>query len=745
LTSLARILGSVERNRDRPFLVDGSSGRTLTFGETREAALRIGSLLADHGVVRGARLAVDLPNSVELAVTYLGALFAGVVVIPIGSGFGRRELRSILERATPRAVAATSSETRVRGLAASPVELLTIGGAGFDPLAASSQPARQPDGETSPDDVVAIHFTSGTTGPPRGVVHRLRDFVGNADRFGDAMGIDETNRFYATLPMTYMAGYYNLLLLPLVRGSSVIVHRSFDARSVLDYWEVAEAREANSLWLVPTIMAMLLAGERDSRGPHFCRERVRLAISGTAPLDASLRTRFEETFGVTVHDSYGLSETLLSVTSTPSRTAPPGTVGWPLDGVAVRVAAAGGADGRLQLATPELMAGYLERADGNQLDLTTSTADGWFDTGDVARIGADGLVTITGRAKELIIRGGVNVSPVGVEQALSLHPDVERATVVGVPHEILGEEIVAVVSLRDDAALEDVEPALRAHAKEHLHAAQTPDTYLQIDDVPLTPTGKVRKAALRDIVVDHLGLGAAAKTFRIVDAADAPPAGGRVIDLTHPVCEGMLTFPGLNHPRVEVTQLARHAVEGRETRRLVLGTHTGTHLDAPLHFVPGGRSIDEIDLDLLAGPAAIADLTDVGPLEEVGAERLAAALGAPLRHPRVLLRFDWSRRWGGLDYYTDAPYLSEAACRWLLDHGVRLLGMDTPSPDDPRAAYGTQSDSPNHKLLLGAGVYLVEYLTDLHRLGGRETFLVALPLKVTGGDGAPARVVAIEP
>jgi len=206
----------------------------------------------------------------------------------------------------------------------------------------------------------------------------------------------------------------------------------------------------------------------------------------------------------------------------------------------------------------------------------------------------------------------------------------------------------------------------------------------------------------------------------------------------------MTTFPGPNHPRTEVTVLARHQIEGRSTRRLVLGTHTGTHVDAPLHFLPDGATVDTLALEHLVGLAHVVDLTPAEPLAEIGADRLRAAAGGRLHHPRVLLRYDWSRRFGSLDFYTQSPFLSRAACEWLLEQHVALVGMDTPSPDDPRLGEGSLDDSPNHKLLLGAGVVLLEYLNNLCALRRDEVLLAALPLLVKGADGSPARVVALE-
>jgi kynurenine formamidase len=217
----------------------------------------------------------------------------------------------------------------------------------------------------------------------------------------------------------------------------------------------------------------------------------------------------------------------------------------------------------------------------------------------------------------------------------------------------------------------------------------------------------------------------------------------RIIDLTHPIHEGMTTFPVHWHPFVEVTQLGRHGIEGRESRKVVLGTHTGTHVDAASHFIPGGQTIDQISLDVLVGPALVLDMTPASPKRCYDIPDLAERLGDE-RPTRLLLRFDWSDHWGTLPFYTQAPFISEEAAHWLIERGVRLLGMDTPQVDSPDHGRGAVKDSPIHKIMLGQGVSFVEYLTNLRLLSQRWVELVVLPLNILGADGAPCRAIAIE-
>jgi len=217
----------------------------------------------------------------------------------------------------------------------------------------------------------------------------------------------------------------------------------------------------------------------------------------------------------------------------------------------------------------------------------------------------------------------------------------------------------------------------------------------------------------------------------------------KIVDLSLSLHEGMMTFPTHWHPVVEISILGRHGIEGRETRKLVFGTHTGTHTDAPLHFIPNGKGIDEVPLETLVGEAAVVNFAPARQNQEIGIAALKEKLGEKVP-TRLILRTDWSDQFGQMTYYNNYPFFSQDAARWLVDGGCRLIAMDTPSPDNPAHSRGSGNDSPNHKVLLGAEVVLVEYLTNLRALSKAVVELFVLPLKVKGGDGAPTRCIAIE-
>lgn len=205
----------------------------------------------------------------------------------------------------------------------------------------------------------------------------------------------------------------------------------------------------------------------------------------------------------------------------------------------------------------------------------------------------------------------------------------------------------------------------------------------------------------------------------------------------------MQTFGAPWHPYVEITQLGRHGIENRETRKIVLGTHTGTHIDAPRHFIPGGETVETIALERLNGPATVVDLSDAADGAVIDAGELEARVAGRAAE-RLIVRFDWDRHLNTSRYYTDHPFFSAQACHWMVRQGCRVLALDTPQPDDPRHGRANEIDAPNHKILLGAGVILVEYLVGIRDLRSSEVELIVAPLKIKQGDGAPARCFAIE-
>jgi acyl-coenzyme A synthetase/AMP-(fatty) acid ligase len=408
------LLAVIEEQAASPFLIDATDGRTLTYSEAHDLACRLAGTFVDRGFEPGSRVLVSLPNGLDLALVYLAALYADLTVIPLGPGFGVRELRAILARTRARRMLhAPGNSSRLADLAREAgVEVVSVTGAeggGINPCEPTARPV-VPFAHWRPENVVAIHFTSGTTGAPRGIGHRLGDFLANAGRVAAAIEAGPELRFHAMLPMTYLGGYYNLLVLPLTLGASVVVDRPFDGQMAINYWKVPARHDVTALWLVPTIMAMLLRLDRDERGHRYCREHIRAVAVGMGPLSTELREEFNRVYGTTVLESYGLAETLLATSATTACQPPPGSCGTALEGVRLRAVdqagdeLAPGVEGVIEIATPDMMVGYLN--DAGEFD-SGCGAGGWLNTGDLGVLAPDGQLQITGRVKDIIIRGGI--------------------------------------------------------------------------------------------------------------------------------------------------------------------------------------------------------------------------------------------------------------------------------------------------------------------------------------------------
>lgn len=215
-----------------------------------------------------------------------------------------------------------------------------------------------------------------------------------------------------------------------------------------------------------------------------------------------------------------------------------------------------------------------------------------------------------------------------------------------------------------------------------------------------------------------------------------------IIDLTYEIEEDMSIFNAPWHPKVSIIQIGRIECQGRETRQICLGTHSGTHLDAPLHFISGGKSVDKLSLSCLIGDVSIADFSKI---PENGAITVDMLERIPITK-RMIFRFGWGKYWKTSRFFSGYPFFCKDAAEYLVSKKVEVIGMDTPSPDDSRIRISdpgleNYKDSPIHKLWLRHGIIIIEYLANLNNVEQLDGWtLAALPLKIKGADGAPLRV-----
>lgn len=213
----------------------------------------------------------------------------------------------------------------------------------------------------------------------------------------------------------------------------------------------------------------------------------------------------------------------------------------------------------------------------------------------------------------------------------------------------------------------------------------------------------------------------------------------KIVDVSMAAYDGMKGFPVPWILGYEIRPTATHDRHGRSVMRITASSHTGTHIDAPFHFVPDGQTIDEISVASFIGPGVLVDLSHKGPLGEVTTEDLESNKEI-LADDILLIRTDWSDRWGNDDFFTHSPFLSLAAVDWLIERGIRGIGVDTASIEDPREIKPGVV-APVHRRILGCGMFIIEGLTNLKEVIPGRLEVIALPLRLQGADGAPARVV----
>ncbi len=521
MTIRETIMNVVARQQHKVFLVDATTGREITYGEVHRQACNLAAELQRSGVRKGNRIAVMVPNCCELAVLYFACIYVGAIIVPINPALSRGDVEFILGSCKPAFIVATEScADAVKSSHGKILQLVTEHETakranGPDKIKIAVLPESKefvPLQTADPDDLVVIMYTSGTSAKPKGLAHKLGRMFRNATAFASAQKIDQNSRFYLTLSMSYMGGLYNLLVLPFLCGASVVIDHVFDARSSLRFWDKARNNSVNTLWLAPTVLSILLRMDRGRTGEEFCRSSIRRAFVGFAPLPLKVKHEFETRYGVRLIENYGLSETLFVTARSQDSAVGAGHVGNALPGIDLRIVddaqepVGPGIDGEVQILTPDLMAGYL---DANGVLLETDPA-AWFPTGDVGHLADRDSLFITGRKKDLIIRGGVNISPAAIEEALMHVDGIADVAVVSIPHELYGEDIVAVLKLAPGLELESILDLVMAHAKRNLAQHQQPARYITIDELPRTANGKVQKARIRELVAEKLQVGSAA-------------------------------------------------------------------------------------------------------------------------------------------------------------------------------------------------------------------------------------------
>jgi len=441
--------------------------------------------LAASGLERQDRIMAMLPNGMAFSILYLACLRGGYTIIPASPDAPPTDLAYMMQLVRPKIIFAEEASARAIRISEShlkPWSLKIVDGLDSGTLHDNLEP----------DDVFSITFTSGSTSRPKAVVHRAESMLANAEAFNRFIGAGPETRMLHLMPMYYMAGILNTLLCPLIGGGCTVLNEAFTARTGLSFWRRVIDNKIDTFWLSPTMAQVVIKLDRTSDSIAYAREFLRFCLIGTAALPPWLFHKFYEMYQVPLLQSYGLSELLL-LTVDRGDNPKPGSVGFRMPEVEMKLAS----DGELLVSTPFAFAGYLDPENADMPDSATSALTRKdMPTGDLAEFDADGRVTITGRKKDLIIVGGINVSPTAIEHVLMSHGAVRQAAVLAVADTLYGEKPVAFISLAENVDRNGIEQALEAYVAVNLPEAARPIRYILRDSLPTGPTGKIQKQHL---------------------------------------------------------------------------------------------------------------------------------------------------------------------------------------------------------------------------------------------------------
>ena len=488
MSTLASILNPQSATDLAISVPDGPDVSYAEFGQEIE---RVAELLAGAGVQPGKAVSIVLPNSLEFMVVFLAVTRAGAIAAPLNSAYTTDEFKFYMEDAEAQLAILPEGEHAARE-AAGQLSVPTIEAAlddagrtvlsrGGDVLA-----ARRDAPAPSPDDVALFLHTSGTTSRPKGVPLTHGNLAASIKNISDTYALTPDDKAIVVMPLFHVHGLIGVSLSTLSTGGSLVIPPRFSASR---FW--GEQRESGATWYsaVPTIHQILLARADEEGAPH---ESFRLIRSCSSALAPAVFEQLEARFGAPVLEAYGMTEASHQMSSNllPPGDRMPGTVG---KGTGVDIAIMDD-DGNLVNAGDlaevvirgaNVTHGYHNNPDANAEAFT----NGWFRTGDQGFLDAEGTLTLTGRIKELINRGGEKISPLEVDAALLGHPSVAEAVCFGVPHTMYGEAVQAAVVVSGDTS----EDAIRAYCGEHLAGFKVPDRVYIIDTMPRTATGKIQR------------------------------------------------------------------------------------------------------------------------------------------------------------------------------------------------------------------------------------------------------------
>jgi acyl-CoA synthetase (AMP-forming)/AMP-acid ligase II len=494
-----------ERHPHKTFLITPETGAQLSYAKLQETAGLIDTYLDTLGVGKGEKVAFLLPNGYWSAVLFLGVMYSGRVIVPLNAVAGEAALSYVIEHSDSRLLF-VNDELRKEYKT-----VLDALPAGFPVIETDvdlgpkwpCQPSPSSGSVTvTADDMAILMYTSGTTGLPKGVLLSHRNAIAGGRNTAEAHELTGDDRALCVLPLYHINAQMVTIMAPLVTGSSVVLPHRFSTGA---FWQLLAEFDCSWFSVVPTIIAYLLE-QAEAKG--FDRAalgglaQLRFGRSASAPLAPEMHKEFENVFAVPIVETMGLTETAAQILSNPMPPQQPkyGSPGRAVGNEAKVIDEKGdecpsGTPGELMIRGDNVTREYYKNP---QATAESIDPDGWLHTGDVALQDEDGFFFITGRIKELIIKGGENIAPREIDEALYQHPAVLEAAGFGIPDTRYGQEVMACVALKQGAQCDESE--LSALLEQHLGSFKSPKRIYFLEDLPKGPSGKIQRLKLTELI-----------------------------------------------------------------------------------------------------------------------------------------------------------------------------------------------------------------------------------------------------
>jgi long-chain acyl-CoA synthetase len=486
---------------DKVFLVASDPNLTLTYSQLRDSCNQFGQQYMRMGLGKGDKVSFMMGNGYQTTKIFLGTMYSGLVIAPINLQAQPSQLIHVLEHSDTKLVFVTEFQRErlmeaLEGITRN-IEVIVIDKDAPEILSESYFSGYELP-EVTPDDPALLLYTSGTTGVPKGCLLSNKNMIAGGRNVTLAHQLTPNDIGLVSLPLYHINAEIVSVMGPLVSGSSIVMPERFHATQ---FWPLISDYRCTWFSVVPTIISYLVAGtEIEGKGYHL--DQVRFGRSASSALPPALHRAFEDKFHISIVETMGITETAAPVFSNPLDPTKRkyGSPGQPVGNQAKIVDKAGnecpcGVVGEIMIKGDNVMTEYYKAPD---ITAASIDSDGWFHTGDLGYKDEDDFYFVTGRLKELIIKGGENIAPKEIDECLYCHPAILDAAACGIPDQHYGEEIMVCYTLKPDCAVSEEE--LREHCLKHLGRYKAPKVLICVEDLPRGPSGKIQRLKLCDFV-----------------------------------------------------------------------------------------------------------------------------------------------------------------------------------------------------------------------------------------------------